>query len=225
MNTAFAAGARLLSRSLRTQHNSPTCRNGLSKPRQACRTWRLPRPQSQWQTRAFTATGAELAKQLPPRRVIPDSELEEYFLKGSGPGGQKIVRPISSSLPATPPRTNNPIPQNKTNSAVQLKHLPTGLVVKCQETRSRDQNRKLARRILGEKLEEMELGDDARTKIKGREIAAKKASKRKKSLRKYRKLEEEKKTGSSSDDIATDIAIAAGARSKKMDGNEDGNSD
>lgn len=33
-----------------------------------------------------------LAAQLPPRIVIPEDDIEESFLKGSGPGGQKIVR-------------------------------------------------------------------------------------------------------------------------------------
>lgn len=32
------------------------------------------------------------AKQLPPRPVIEEADIEESFLKGSGPGGQKIVR-------------------------------------------------------------------------------------------------------------------------------------
>jgi peptide chain release factor len=82
------------------------------------------------------------------------------------------------------------VPQNKTASAVQLKHLPTGLVVKCQATRSRDQNRKTARKILAEKLEVMELGEGSRTMIKAAEAARKKASKRKKAGRKYRKMQD-----------------------------------
>ncbi|KAE9988084.1 hypothetical protein EG328_000554 [Venturia inaequalis] len=120
--------------------------------------------------RSFTTSTIHAAKQLPPRRQIDESEITEVFLCGSGPGGQKI---------------------NKTASAVQLKHLPTGLVVKCQATRSRDQNRKTARKILAEKLEVMELGDESRTMIKAREVARKKASKRKKSGRKYRKEDDE----------------------------------
>lgn len=92
---------------------------------------------------------------------------------------------ISTIIPLVQVLTNSS--QNKTASAVQLKHLPTGLVVKCQATRSRDQNRKTARKILAEKLEVMELGDESRTMIKAREVARKKASKRKKSGRKYRK--------------------------------------
>jgi len=50
---------------------------------------------------------------------------------GSGPGGQSI---------------------NKTNNNVQLLHKPTGIQVKCQETRSLQQNRKIARKVLLEKV-------------------------------------------------------------------------
>ncbi|KAF2280414.1 uncharacterized protein EI97DRAFT_430142 [Westerdykella ornata] len=121
--------------------------------------------------RAFTTTSLNLQKHFPPRLVIPDSDIEENFLKGSGPGGQKI---------------------NKTSSAVQLKHLPTGIVVKCQETRSRSQNRKLARKTLAERVEELMLGDEARTRVKARERSRKKASAEKKKRRKYRALEEAK---------------------------------
>jgi protein subunit release factor B len=100
--------------------------------------------------------------------VIPESEIIENFLKGSGPGGQKI---------------------NKTSSAVQLKHIPTGIVVKYQDTRSRAQNRKTARRLLQDRVEELELGEDARTRVKARDRSKKKASSDKKKRRKYRALE------------------------------------
>lgn len=52
-------------------------------------------------------------------------------LAGSGPGGQAT---------------------NKTSNACRLLHKPTGLQVFCHETRSRETNRKLARRILREKV-------------------------------------------------------------------------
>ncbi|KAH9932145.1 RF-1 domain-containing protein [Amylocystis lapponica] len=68
-------------------------------------------------------------------RVVPElkeEDIEEAFVRGSGPGGQSI---------------------NKTENNVQLLHKPTGLRVACQETRSLSQNRKLARRILLEKLD------------------------------------------------------------------------
>jgi protein subunit release factor B len=125
-------------------------------------------------TRAFTCSATGLEKSLPPRRVLLDSEIIENFLKGSGPGGQKI---------------------NKTSSAVQLKHIPTGIVVKYQDTRSRTINRKMARKILQERIEEMELGDDARTRVKAREKSKKKASADKKKRRKYRKLGEGEAVG------------------------------
>ncbi|KAF1938474.1 hypothetical protein EJ02DRAFT_457861 [Clathrospora elynae] len=110
-----------------------------------------------------------LAKSLPPRTPLLDADLIENFLKGSGPGGQKI---------------------NKTSSAVQLKHIPTGIVVKYQDTRSRELNRKMARRILQDRIEELELGEDARTRIRAREKSKKKASSSKKTRRKYRALGE-----------------------------------
>lgn len=121
--------------------------------------------------RPYSLTSICLEKALPPRRKIAEDEITESFLKGSGPGGQKI---------------------NKTSSAVQLKHMSTGIVVKCQETRSRQQNRKLARQILGEKLDEIEKGGESRTAIKTERARVKRASASKKSRRKHRKIAEEK---------------------------------
>ncbi|KAK8066364.1 hypothetical protein PG997_013111 [Apiospora hydei] len=110
--------------------------------------------------------------QYPPKpQLPPDSDLDESFLKGSGPGGQKI---------------------NKTNSAVQLKHLPTGIVVKCQETRSRSQNRFIARQLLANRLDDLTKGDQSRSAIVGEAKRKKRASSAKKSRRKYRKLDEER---------------------------------
>ena len=66
--------------------------------------------------------------------------------------------------------------------------------MKCQETRSRDQNRKLARRLLADRLDEHLHGDQSRTALKAKEEARKKASKLKKSRRKYKKLADGKAT-------------------------------
>lgn len=60
-----------------------------------------------------------------------EEDLEESFVLGSGPGGQKV---------------------NKTCSAVRLYHAPSGLTVKCCESRSRELNRWLARRLLSEMI-------------------------------------------------------------------------
>lgn len=66
--------------------------------------------------------------------------LIERFVRGSGAGGQKI---------------------NKTSSCVFLKHLPSGLVIKCQADRSREMNRFLARRELCEELESIRDGKES----------------------------------------------------------------
>lgn len=132
-------------------------------------------PNTPWTARAFGSSTPALEKALPPRRKINDDEITESFLRGTGPGGQKI---------------------NKTSCAVQLKHLATGIVVKSQHTRSREQNRKFARLLLGEKLDELEKGDESRTAIKLERAKTKKASANKKSKRKYKKLAEEKATAS-----------------------------
>lgn len=145
--------------------------------------------------RSFSTSSALSEKPLPPRRVIPETEFTESFLKGTGPGGQKI---------------------NKTSSAVQLKHLPTGIVVKCQDTRSREQNRKTARKLLGEKLEELELGDQARTVVKRERMAVKKRSGEKKRRRKYRALEAEKEgTG---EELQGDGGVGEGGDDAVKDG-------
>ena len=64
-----------------------------------------------------------------------EEDLDETFILGGGPGGQKT---------------------NKTSSVVRLAHGPSGLSVKCGETRSRETNRWLARRILAESILERE---------------------------------------------------------------------
>jgi protein subunit release factor B len=86
--------------------------------------------------------------------------------------------------------------QNKTSSAVQLKHIPTGIVVKSQATRSRSQNRTIARRLLAEKLEIIEKGPESRVMMKAAVKQKKKASSVKKSKRKYRALAERKESAS-----------------------------
>lgn len=66
-----------------------------------------------------------------------EDDLDESFILGGGPGGQKT---------------------NKTSSVVRLFHEPSGLFVKCGETRSRETNRWLARRQLAELILEREKG-------------------------------------------------------------------
>ncbi|OJJ43813.1 hypothetical protein ASPZODRAFT_122904, partial [Penicilliopsis zonata CBS 506.65] len=121
--------------------------------------------------RCFSNLTPLSAKQLPPRLQIDDADVTVSYLKGTGPGGQKI---------------------NKTNSAVQIIHKPTGLVVKSQATRSRSQNEKIARQLLADKVELLQKGDQSRIALKADQSRKKKASKSKKSRRKYRDLEDAK---------------------------------
>ena len=74
-------------------------------------------------------------KSLMAEALLKEEDLEETFILGGGPGGQKT---------------------NKTSSVVRLAHEPSGLSVKCGETRSRETNRWLARRLLAETILERE---------------------------------------------------------------------
>lgn len=73
-----------------------------------------------------------VTKQLEKLGVFADDLIEKYIL-GQGSGGQKI---------------------NKTSSCVYLKHIQSGIEIKCQQTRSREENRYLARKMLLDKLVE-----------------------------------------------------------------------
>lgn len=123
---------------------------------------------------------------LPARIKLKDEDIKENFLKGSGPGGQKI---------------------NKTASAVQLSHGPTGVVIKCQATRSRSQNRDIARRLLADRVEELEKGAESRVAIKAEVKRKKKASKTKKARRKYRKSQESNEESASSESVEAERAL------------------
>jgi peptide chain release factor len=110
---------------------------------------------------------AELVKRM-EKLGIRESELDEHFIKGSGPGGQKI---------------------NKTSSCVYIKHLPTGTEVKCQAGRSQALNRFLARRELCEILEQEILGKKSATQQAQEKI---RRQKRRKSRRQRDKMVQDK---------------------------------
>ncbi|XP_041792993.1 probable peptide chain release factor C12orf65 homolog, mitochondrial isoform X2 [Chelmon rostratus] len=91
--------------------------------------------------------------------VLNEDELEEQFVRGSGPGGQAT---------------------NKTSNCVVLKHIPSGIVVKCHQTRSVEINRKRARDIMREKLDVVYKGELSEVVLKKKESELRKQEKRKK---------------------------------------------
>jgi peptide chain release factor len=68
---------------------------------------------------------------------VREADIAESFVRSGGHGGQNV---------------------NKVSTCVMLVHAPTGVTVKCQETRQQGLNRYLARRLLLDKIEERKNG-------------------------------------------------------------------
>ena len=100
---------------------------------------------------------------------IEEKDILEKFVRSTGKGGQKV---------------------NKTSTCVYLKHLPTGIEVKCQKERYQAVNRYLARKILAEKLETLIRGKESEEQQR---IAKIRRQNRKRSKRAKMKMLEDKK--------------------------------
>jgi peptide chain release factor len=98
-----------------------------------------------WQTAAMTAfpVNPEKEQQLAQRMAalgVRESDIDETFVRSGGHGGQNV---------------------NKSSTCVMLLHRPSGLQVKCQETRQQGLNRFIARRLLLDKIEALQTGQVA----------------------------------------------------------------
>jgi len=100
---------------------------------------------------------------------LREADLIEKFVRSQGKGGQNV---------------------NKVETCVYLKHVPTGIEVKCQQERSQGLNRFLARRIMADKIEAKQKGEESAEQARIEKI---RRQKRRRSKRAKMKMLEDKK--------------------------------
>ncbi|MBI3324176.1 MAG: peptide chain release factor 1 [Candidatus Omnitrophica bacterium] len=124
------------------------------------RVQRVPETEAQGRIHTSTVTVAVMPEpeevELPP---LPAKELQIDVFRSSGPGGQSV---------------------NTTDSAVRIRHIPTGIVVTCQDERSQLRNKEKAMRVLRARLlaqlqasQQAQIASSRREQVKGGERSEK----------------------------------------------------
>lgn len=99
------------------------------------RVQRVPDTETQGRIHTSTATVAVLPEAEDVDIKIEEKDLRVEVMRSGGPGGQSV---------------------NTTDSAVQIMHIPSGIIVRCQQEKSQHKNRAMALKILKSKLFDIE---------------------------------------------------------------------